>query len=337
MLLTRYTACLAVLLALAVPALAQSGDRVYDEAFPFRPGEELSVTTSSTDVIVRTGGSDGARVEVYGRGGNVRQEFERLRFTAERQGGRLVLKTDRRSNGFFGRNQASFDIVVTLPEQHDLTVVTSSGDVSAGRLRGDLAVTTSSGDVELGEVHGTATIATSSGDVEADLLDGAVELSTSSGDFSFGRIQGAALTFSSSSGDFEADRVDVDRFTASSSSGDIQIDGTVGAAEVSTSSGDVRLGAVEGPLTLSTASGDVQAALTKPVRAEVSTGSGNVSLALPRAFAADVNLRGGTIRIDDALGFQGQRARRSAEGRLGGGGQPLQVRTGSGTISLRAN
>ncbi|MDX1532011.1 MAG: DUF4097 family beta strand repeat-containing protein [Rhodothermales bacterium] len=328
----------ALLLLLAGPALAQRGEQVYDQSFPFRPGEGLSVSTSSSDVFVRARGGDGARVVVYGRGDDYREAFERLNFTARREGDGLVLKVERGEGSFWRRNSASFDIVVMLPEQHDLTVATSSGDLSIDRVRGDLTVSTSSGDIELDQVRGGAVrITTSSGDFEANAVDGDVEISTSSGDFSFDTLRGAAFAFSSSSGDLEADRVDVDRFRASTSSGDIEIEGALGAAEVSTSSGDVSFSAVEGPLAVSTSSGDVEAALTKAAPVEVNTGSGNVRLAVPRGLGADLSVRGGTVRIDDGLGFSGDMERRRVEGRLGDGGDPIRIRTGSGTVALRTD
>ncbi|MEM1044032.1 MAG: DUF4097 family beta strand repeat-containing protein [Bacteroidota bacterium] len=42
-------------LALALPAFAQSGDRVFDETYPFRAGDELAVATSSASFGTSSG------------------------------------------------------------------------------------------------------------------------------------------------------------------------------------------------------------------------------------------------------------------------------------------
>lgn len=314
----------------------QSGDRVFNRSFSFVAGEALTVTTSSSDIIIRSGSDNEARVEVYGKGNDLGEAFERLRFSAEKEGGRLVVKTEREGNNWGGRNHASFDIVVTVPERVDFRIATSSGDIELGALHGDGVIATSSGDIEARSVRGSLGVATSSGDFNADRIEGAVEFSTSSGDFEAEAISGASVTFSSSSGDFEVERIDTDRFSGSTSSGDLSVGSLSGNAEFSSSSGDISLGAMEGSLSASTSSGDVSAELTKPSAVDISTGSGGVRLTAPSSLAADVDIRGGSIRIDRDFGFAGEVKRRSAEGRIGGGGPALKVRTGSGSVTLAA-
>lgn len=313
----------------------QSGDRVFNQTFPLRAGEEFSVATSSSDVIVRSGSGNEARVEVYGKGRDLDDAFERLRFSAQMEGDRLVVKTEREGNNWSGRN-ASFDIVLTVPERVDFRIATSSGDISLDALAGDGAIATSSGDIEARSVRGSLGVATSSGDFNADRIEGDVEFSTSSGDFEAESITGSSVSFSSSSGDFEVERIDADRFSGSTSSGDLSIRSMIGDAEFSSSSGDIEIGALEGSLAASTSSGDIEADLVKPGDVDVSTGSGGVRLTAPASLAADVDIRGGSIRIDREFRFAGEVKRRSAEGQIGGGGQQLKVRTGSGSVTLAA-
>lgn len=336
--LLRRTAALFSFVVLLYPTCyAQSGDRVFNQSYPFTPGDELSVATSSSDVILRAGSGNEARVEVYGTGRDVEEGFRRLNFSVERDGRRLVVKTERERDGWFSSgNRASFDIVITAPERLALSVATSSGDLTVRQLEGAMEVATSSGDIEIGTMRGPVSAATSSGDFEADRIEGEVEFSTSSGDFSVGAIRGASVSFASSSGDFEVGRIDADRFEAGTSSGDIAVRTLVGNADLSSSSGDVEIGEVEGGLSASTSSGDVEARLTKPGAVEISTGSGGVELSAPSSLAADVEIRAGSIRIDRAFQFAGEIKRRSAEGRIGGGGQPLRVQTGSGQVVLSA-
>jgi len=59
-----------------------------------------------------------------------------------------------------------------------------------------------------------------------------------------------------------------------------------------------------------------------------------VSLGIARRAGFDVALSGGGIRIDRGLDFSGRNQRRSASGRINGGGPRLEVSTGSGDIRL---
>ena len=328
---------LALLVVLLYPTCyGQSGDRVYNQSFSFVAGDALAVETSSSDVIVRVGSEGEARVDVYGKGRDRDEAFERLGFSAEKVAGRLVVKTEREGNNWSSRRNASFDIVVTVPERADYRIATSSGDIQLGELHGDGVIATSSGDIETGVLRGALGVATSSGDFSAERIEGAVEFSTSSGDFEVESISGATVSFASSSGDFEVERIDTDRFSASTSSGDFEVESMIGSAEFSSSSGDIEIAAMEGSLSASTSSGDVSVALTKSSIVEISTGSGGVRLTAPSSITADVDFRGGSIRIDRDFGFAGEVKRRSAEGRIGGGGPSLMVRTGSGSVTLAA-
>ena len=318
----------------SIPCLAQSGDRIFSETYAFAPGDMLSVATSSSDIILRAGSGSEARVEVYGKGRNVEDAFQRLGFTVERDGGALIVKTERDPS--WKNSRASFDIVITAPERLDLNIATSSGDIEFRRVEGTGEIATSSGDVEFDTHAGSLSVSTSSGDVEADMVEGAFSFSTSSGDFSADAVRGASVSFSSSSGDFEADQVDTERFEASSSSGDITVGTLLGSAGISTSSGDVAFDAVEGALSVSTSSGDVEAMLGKPGPVEISTGSGGVTLRAPRSLAADIEVRAGSMRIDRAFAISGDIRRNSVYGQIGGGGDILKVSTGSGRFSLSA-
>lgn len=148
--------------------------------------------------------------------------------------------------------------------------------------------------------------------------DISVNIEIGSGDVEIGAITGA-VAIDTGSGDVEAVRID-------------------GAAEVETGSGDVQLGPVGGGLDVSTGSGEVEVELTSSAPASVETGSGDVELALDKGLRFDVSVATGSgdIEIDDALSFDGSVRRQGAEGRIGTGGSPLRVSTGSGSVTIRS-
>lgn len=309
----------------ARPAVAPRPASVRDEvlverSFRVRAGDRLEVGLSSEDVVVETGPGTEATVTVRGRGRDLREEFERRRFEIGYGNGTLRVRTNPARSGLrLGRVEASFTVVVRVPEQFRASLNTSSGDVRLGRLAGDLDVNTSSGDVALASVRGQQIgLNTSSGDVQADALDGAVAINTSSGDVAVGRLAGRSASVNTSSGDATFEAVEAARLVVNTSSGDVHVDRLASTATVQTGSGDVAL------------------TLARVAPTEVSTGSGEVALGLPRGAGAEVRVSAGSFSFDDALGFRGDRQRRSAEGRIGGGGPLLAVSTGSGSVALRA-
>ena len=306
----------------AISARAAGRDEVlFEQSFPVQPGDRLAVALSSEDLVVETG-AGAASVTVLGEGRDAREAFPRRRFSATYGGGTLRVETNPERNGFrLGGERASYTVVVRVPERMAAELRLASGDVRLGDLQGDLHLETASGDASLGRVRDAAAVrvTTASGDVHAALLDGAeVAVQTASGDVQVDRLAARTASVQTASGDVAVGAAGADRFEAHTASGDVAVE---------------RLDA--GAVVASTASGDVALRLDGAAPVEASTGSGDVGLALPRA-GFDVSLSGPAIEIDGALDFQGQRGRRSAEGRLGGGGPRLAVSTGGGEIRLTA-
>jgi DUF4097 and DUF4098 domain-containing protein YvlB len=307
----------------AAPAHYEGEDVVLFEApFPVRPGDRLIVALSSEDLVVETG-ADGAGVTVLGRGADAESAFPRRRFTADYEGGTLRVETNPERGLRMDGLRASYTVVVRVPAQMNAEVNLASGDVEIGDLAGDLMLNTASGDVALGRVREAETVRvnTASGDVAADLLDGgAVTVETASGDVNVGRLAARTAALHTASGDVLVRAAGAARFEAHTASGDVYVE---------------RLDASE--VEAHTASGDVSIALEQAAAVQAATGSGEVRLAVPSGAGFEVALDGPSIEIAEDLGFQGQRGRRSATGRLGAGGPRLAVTTGSGGIALVAH
>jgi len=335
----RYALPLLLVLLAAPLALAQRGEVVYDQTFAFQPGDVLEVATSSPSVVVTTDRRDGAHVRVLGSGPGARDGFGDLRFTAERRGNRVVVRTDIRPRARMGR-VPSYTIEIALPERADVQATTSSGSIRLGNVRGDVNATASSGSVRLGDVAGDeVSVRTSSGSVRAGRLSGKnrLRVSASSGSVSVDAASGGQVSVTTASGSQRIGAVDAERFEAQAGSGSVRVEALRAEARVRAGSGGVRLGGVGGALDAQAGSGSVRVELAEPVAVRVRTGSGGVELTAPRSLRAHVELSGsGGLRVDDAFGFQGSMERRSARGTLHGGGVPVTVSTGSGRIRLVA-
>ena len=113
--------------------------------------------------------------------------------------------------------------------------------------------------------------------------------------------------------------------TAETGSGDIDLVGTLGTVSVEGGSGDVEADATVDNLTTRTGSGDMELRLrSAPTELVATSGSGDVEIRVPSAqtYAVDVETGSGDTRIDVPDESTA--------------GHRIQVRTGSGDISLRS-
>jgi DUF4097 and DUF4098 domain-containing protein YvlB len=181
---------------------------------------------------------------------------------------------------------------------------------------------TGSGDQTVDGIHGNTNLESGSGDMELSNLQGQLQVHTGSGNVHARDIAGA--------------------FTADAGSGDIQLEEkSSGDVRVHTGSGNIEARGVNGGLDLEAGSGDVIAEGAIANGWNIRTGSGDVSLRLPTnaAFDLQAHTSSGTVDVNQPVTMvvQGnlERARRSVEGKVRGGGPTLMVRTGSGDISIR--
>ena len=161
-------------------------------------------------------------------------------------------------------------------------------------------VQTSGGSVELKDTIGSATLHTSGGSIVTKNVNGNVEARTSGGGITADTIRG-----------------DVD---------------------AGTSGGDIRLMHVDGKIRGQTSGGSVQCSLVGINRGIlVTTSGGSIRLTLPRAITAsfEASTSGGEFSSELAMLTAEQRDG-YAKGSINGGGQPINVRTSGGDISLRA-
>ena len=141
--------------------------------------------------------------------------------------------------------------------------------------------------------------------------------------------------------------------------GKIEVAGLKGDMDMHTGDGSVSLDSVDGKLHASTGDGHIQAngrfdelelktgdghldvrakngsSLAAGWRLE--TGDGSVSLEVPGDLAADVDLHtsDGHIDLDMPVQAEGRIRQNEIRGKLNGGGSPLTIRTGDGSIHLR--
>lgn len=329
--------------ALFVPCQAQDyGDQLFTQAFAIDAGGHLVVDLSSEDVILETADGPSARVTVFARGRGAGEVFEQKRFSASQDGRTLRVKTEpQKQRGWdWGSSNANFTVIISIPQPFDLSLDLSSGDVRADELSGGrFVLDSSSGGLEADVLtFDEVVFDASSGDFEVGQIvaSGNVSINVSSGDATIESVRAQRLVFDASSGDLEVGAADVDQLVFDASSGDLEVERVSGEVVANTSSGDVEIGTVGGRLVADTGSGSVQAMLTKAAPVAIDTGSGSVTLTLAHSIGADLRANGGSVRIDSGLGFAGRVEDGRATGPVGGGGPPMVVNTGSGSIRIQA-
>ena len=158
-----------------------------------------------------------------------------------------------------------------------------------------------------------------------------------------GRIEARSIT-----GDIELTTGD-GRITASNLNGNLNIRTGDGSVELMDMAGRLRAQTGDGwikvrgrfeELQVQTGDGSVEVAVERGSRMttawKVSTGDGSIQLSLPDDFSADLDAHtnDGSINTDLPITISG-RIGRSLQGRLNQGGNPLTIRTGDGSITLR--
>jgi hypothetical protein len=166
----------------------------------------------------------------------------------------------------------------------------------------DLTLETGDGDVTVPAVRGRLTVRTGDGAIRVDGARG--DLHLRSGD---GRIVGSGLD---------------------------------GALDAQTADGALRVAGRFERLTLGSGDGGIVAEAMPGSRLasgwSVTTGDGRVTLRVPADLRADIDAHtgDGAIDIDLPLTVSGSLSRRDVRGRLNGGGPPLRLRSGDGSIRI---
>lgn len=129
------------------------------------------------------------------------------------------------------------------------------------------------------------------------------------------------------------------RFAGSTVNGAVEVRDLRSDVEASTVNGDVRV-ATTGQATASTVNGDIRArvgATTPSEDMDFSTVNGSIELTAPAGLNADLEAStvNGSIDSDFEISVQGSVDRQSLRGRIGSGGEDLDLTTVNGGIRLR--
>jgi DUF4097 and DUF4098 domain-containing protein YvlB len=280
-------------------------------------------------------------------------DFERAKRIAEEievnirdYDSQIEIKTrhpSRKSRRFFkrffspGRNVMVYvDYHILVPEEIELEVHSTSGDVIISDISGGVEVRATSGDLSMKKMRGNLDLETTSGDAEVFDVEGDVAIRGTSSDLEMSDIKGD-VEISSTSGETSVEDL-TGSVRINKTSGDIYLEMMKGDIQASSSSGDLMIDQIEGGLDLETSSGDIEVKTRILPRCEyhVETSSGSVGFSLPENSDARLTLKTSSGDINTELPLTLHRISRNLlEGELGSGGPEIHLVTSSGDIELR--
>jgi len=203
---------------------------------------------------------------------------------------------------------------IYAPVQTSCSLASSDGDIKLSGFDADQKCRTSDGDVKIEKIKGNIDLVTSDGDIRAFGIYGDAEMETSDGDVYTEGIEGAVEIITSD--------------------GDITIKETIGAIEATTSDGDIIIKNCSGSLIASTSDGDIEGNLSKVTnKVSLVTSDGDIDISIPKGLGLDIKLKGENIKTPK-LNLQGKIDENHVEGEVNGGGIPLEMITGDGTVTL---
>lgn len=213
------------------------------------------------------------------------------------------------------RRNVSISYVVVTPANTKLHSSTGSGHQDISGVSGPVDASTGSGGVKVSDIGSGVRAQSGSGGIDLDSIKGSVYARAGSGSIRAVDIAGG--------------------FDGQTGSGHLSLEQTSpGSVRAETGSGGLDLHNVRGSLQARAGSGGIHADGEPTGEWLVNTGSGGVELRFPHNASFDLNAHTGSGSIDVHQPVQGTTGKKEIHGKVGGGGVPVNVQTGSGSISI---
>jgi DUF4097 and DUF4098 domain-containing protein YvlB len=335
---------IALILVLIFQAQAQDREPFLSKTFSKEAIKKVFARTSGGSITVE-GGATTPKVEVYIQGNNGRdlskaeikerldEDYEMIVDVANDE---LTVSAKPKDKFFNWKRALNISFKVYIQEKVSTDLETSGGSIDMKNLTGDLYFSTSGGSLDLYKLGGKIKGRTSGGSIEiSDSKGEYIDLSTSGGGVTAKNCIGK-ITLSTSGGSIRLEDLQ-GTVKANTSGGPIRGSEIKGSLTAHTSGGGIDLKALACSLDVSTSGGsmDIQIdVLTEYVTARNS--GGNIRVALPSNKGVDLKLRADRISISNMSNFNGDKDEHSMDGKLNGGGVPVNIQT-SGSISLALN
>jgi hypothetical protein len=291
----------AALVAVSAFAASSASAEEWNKSYTVSGRSQIHVETNDGSVQTFTGDTKQVEFHVTYNG----YELDKTLHIDSRQDGDTVQITARVNGhwGFsWGGHNRGLKIEVHMPKDADLQVDTGDGSVTTQTISGKLKIHTGDGSVRADQVDGDVDIDTGDGSITVNGAKGDIRLRT--GD---GHIEGRNLD----------GKVD-----AYSGDGHITLDGRLDS------------------LTVKTGDGSIDARIRPGSKIDsgwsIRTGDGSVDVVLPAELQANIeaSTNDGHISLGIPVTVEGTFSNSQIHGKMNGGGQPIVIHTGDGSIRL---
>jgi DUF4097 and DUF4098 domain-containing protein YvlB len=318
---SQITAVSFLFVVATIPALASARGE-FERTLKVSGAVNLQVETGSGSIEVRTGNS--SEVHLVGRiyvnewfgGDNADEKVKRIENNPPIQQSGNDIRIGHIDDPELKRNiSISYELVV--PASTELKASSGSGSQTISGISGTLEANTGSGSLKISSIGSNVRAHTGSGSVDINGAKGSVYARTGSGSIHAMDIGGG--------------------FDGETGSGHLTLEQSApGSVRAETGSGGLELHNVRGSLQAQAGSGSIRADGEATGGWTVHTGSGSVQLRLPQNASFDLNAHtgSGSINLSHPVTVQGTIGRKEVRGKVGGGGVPIEVQTGSGNIAI---
>ena len=304
----------------ALPAFGFNEGR-FERTLQVSGTANVQIETGSGSIDVRTGSSN--EIRITGRirasewfGGNAEEKIKRLESSPPIQQSGNDVRIGHIDDPELKRNiSISYEVVV--PSTTKLRASSGSGNETISDVAGPVEASTGSGSLKISSIGSSVRAHTGSGNIVIDGSRGSVYARTGSGSIHATSVAGG--------------------FDGETGSGHLTLEQSApGSVRAETGSGGLELRNVHGSLQAQAGSGNIKAEGEASGEWVVHTGSGSVELRLPQNATFDLNAHtgSGSINLSHPVTVQGQIGRKEIRGKVGGGGVPVEVETGSGNILI---
>jgi DUF4097 and DUF4098 domain-containing protein YvlB len=308
----------ALILANAPVAFAAEGH--FERTLQVNGPVNLQVETGSGSIHVRSGGSNDVRITGHIRAnnwlGSAEDKIRKLESNPPIQQSGNDIRIGHIDDPEL-RHDISISYEIETPANTQLHSSTGSGSQEISGITGQVEANTGSGSVRASDLGSGLRAKSGSGSIDIDSVKGSVYARAGSGSIRATNVAGG--------------------FDGETGSGHLELEQSgPGSVRAGTGSGGVELRNVHGSLEANAGSGSIKAEGDATGEWRVRTGSGSVQLHLPKSASFDLNAHTGSGRIDlnHPVTVQGSIGRKEVRGRVGNGGVPVQVETGSGNIII---
>jgi hypothetical protein len=218
-----------------------------------------------------------------------------------------------------GRQRTEGKFTITVPAHFNAQLKTAGGTIAVSDVTGELNARTSGGGLNFTHLHGPVDGRTAGGSIRVLDCHGDLKIKTS----------GGGIDMSGGSGSLNGD----------TSGGSITLKSFSGPVVVRSSGGGIEVDNVTGKVDGSTGGGSISARFASPLADDIKlkTSGGSVTVRLPAssAFDLDASTSGGNVSSELPVSTTGKATRGKLRGPVNGGGKPLILHSGGGSIQVK--